>query len=66
MDNHEYEDGVRDGKIATLEQVLKNHESRMDSHERRLNLLEKTSFALFGAIALAEFLPSLKNLIQGG
>lgn len=62
MTNHDYESGVRDGKIAALEEECRRHATRMDSHERRLQLQERITYGLIGAIALANFLPDLKRL----
>jgi len=51
MDNtppHTYEDGLREGRLNSLEKVVKEHTAD-------LKLLNKAVYLLYGAIALIQF-----------
>ena len=61
--NEEYEQGLRDGRISSLEETIKNHADKFDSHERRLQVAERILYGLIGAFALVQFLPELKRLL---
>lgn len=63
LQNDDYHEGVRDGRIASLEAQRDDHNLRLDMHERRLQMQERITYGLIGAIALAEFLPTLRALI---
>ena len=58
-----YEAGRRDGRIEALERSHKEHGDRLDSHEKRLQIQEKITYALLGAIALIELIPAIKGII---
>ena len=61
MTDNDYETGLRDGKISSLEKMQSNQNVRLDHHERRLIAAERIIYGLIGAIALIEFLPMLKT-----
>lgn len=61
-DQHSYEEGVRDGKIEALEQIVARHEKRFDVHEGRLRIMERILYGLIGALALIEFMPAFQKL----
>ena len=70
MADHDYEAGLRDGKIEALEKMQAQHNARMeifddrfDKCDARLRLQEKITYGLLGAIALVEFLPQIKALV---
>ena len=57
-DEHEgYEQGLRDGRIATLQTVTADL-------AKDVGLLKNLVYALYGAIALAQFLPSLLEYMR--
>ena len=61
-----YEDGVREGEIVLLKKMSAKHESRLDAHAQRLQRTERLIYAVGGALALLQFLPSIQKLIGGG
>lgn len=61
--NSEYDAGRRDGEIRALEIIQRTHSDRLDHHERRLQMQERITYGLIGAIFLAEFLPTLRELM---
>lgn len=56
-----YQDGVREGKIMTLEMMQNHHGRRLDSVEKKISTLERVSYTLLGAVALIQFAPALKG-----
>ena len=62
--NSEYDAGRRDGELKALEIIQRNHSERLDHHERRLQMQERITYGLIGAIALAEFLPTIREILQ--
>ena len=63
MTETDYESGKRDGRIQALEAMQARLANRLDSHEKRLQLQEKITYGLLGAISLIEFGPAIKGLI---
>ena len=61
MSDHDYEAGLRDGKIEALEKMLCSHRERLDHHETRLRAAERILYGLIGAMALIEFVPAIKG-----
>lgn len=57
MADHDYEAGVRDGKIASLESTVKV--LAID-----LNKIKVAIYMLYGAIALVQFLPHVRKLVE--
>lgn len=58
-----YEAGLREGRIRGIEETIVTHSARLDKHETRLTSQERITYALLGAIALIEILPTLQKLI---
>jgi len=56
-----YDDGLRDGRIETLEKVTKGHTERLDSHSRRLRMMERIVWAIGGIFVFIQFLPDIKT-----
>jgi len=54
----DYEEGLRDGKIRSLEKVV----SELTTDMNRLKL---AIYALYGAIALVQILPELRGVLTG-
>jgi len=63
MPDHGYEEGRRDERVESLKTLQKDHSERLDHHEKRLQMQERITYGLIGAIALAEFLPTLRSLL---
>ena len=59
-----YEDGVRDGKIATLEHTAAKHTERLASHSGRLRALERVAWIMVGAVGAFNALPALIAMVQ--
>jgi len=64
LDNLDYETGLRDGRLDAIEDNQKQHSSRLDKHELRLQTQERITYAILGAIALIEFLPLIKAFVK--
>ena len=62
--NHTYEEGLREGRLRGIEETIQNHGSRLDKHEMRLTAQERITYALLGAIALMELLPTIKGIVD--
>ena len=63
--HHTYEDGLREGRLRGIEETISNHSTRLDRHESRLTAQERISYAVLGAIALIEVLPTIQNALGG-
>ena len=61
-DDHDYEAGLRDGRLKSLERDMRETNNRIDHHERRLAIMERILFGLIGALFLIQFLPTLQAL----
>lgn len=61
----DYQEGLRDGQIKALRDTVNDHGIRLDRHEGRLTAQERITYALLGAIALMEILPTIKEAIGG-
>ena len=57
-----YEAGLREGRIRGIEETINSHTVRLDKHESRLTVQERITYALLGAIALIEILPTIQSL----
>lgn len=57
-ENHGYEEGLRDGKIKSLEKAVVD--LTVD-----VNRLKLAIYALYGAIALVQLLPELRGILGG-
>ena len=60
----DYQEGLMKGKLEALEKTLSHHSTRIDHHEARLQIAERILYGLIGALALIEFLPALKRLME--
>lgn len=65
VEEHGYNEGLRDGRIKALEHVVSQHSRKFDSHESRLRIMERILYGLIGALALIEFLPKLQLFFGG-
>ena len=64
--SHTYEDGLREGRIKGIEETVAHHDSRIFSVEKRITAQERITYALLGAIALIELLPTISLLGGNG
>lgn len=56
MTGHEYEEGLREGRLVSLESAV--------SHlTKDVNTLKAAIWMLYGAIALMQFLPELEHYV---
>lgn len=58
-----YEEGLRDGKIFSLEETQEKHSKRLDSHSSRLSKMEKVIYIGLGGLIVLDALPMLSNVI---
>lgn len=58
-----YEDGLREGRLRGIEETISHHSDRLDKHESRISSQEKISYAVLGALALMEVLPTLQKVL---
>jgi hypothetical protein len=63
MPDHDYEAGLRDGKLEAIEKMVTRHGERLDDHENRFRYLEKIVYGITGAIALVQFGPQIAKWI---
>lgn len=61
MTAHEktYDDGLRDGKIKSLEDISVKHSTRMDGHSKRMRSQEKVTWMMMGIIGLIQIVPAI-------
>ena len=63
MADHDYEAGLRDGKINALEQMQSAQDKRIDKHDHRLSNLEKATYGVLGIVFIIQFAPYFKAFI---
>ena len=63
---HTYEDGLREGRFKALEDGLKGHGDRLNEHGKRISAQERINYAILGALALLEILPTIRAIVAGG
>lgn len=56
----DYEEGLRDGRLKSMEHRLDNHDKSRDNHERRLIYLERIVWGVFGVMFLSTLWPKLE------
>lgn len=68
--NSDYEEGMRDGRIKSLESMASVHSDRLDAHDkdfkdvaREFKEIRRMYYVMYGAILMAAFLPQLKTLL---
>jgi len=60
----EYEEGMRDGRLLTIEHRLDGHDRGRDNHERRLVYLERIVWGVFGVMFLSTIWPKLETMLS--
>ena len=63
MSDKTYEDGVREGRLVLLEITAEGTKDRLDSHARRLRLLERIVWGFFGIMVFLQFMPIVQSLL---
>jgi hypothetical protein len=67
MDNHDYEEGLREGRLGHLEKVLfelsKDFKESHESHEKRLRYLEGIAASMLAIIAFTTVLPAVVSFL---
>ena len=63
-DQHGYDEGLRDGRLASLEHRLEQSEIIKDNHERRLVYLERIVWGCFGVMFLSTIWPKLEVMFS--
>ena len=61
----EYEAGLREGRLKSLEDGLAHHTMRLDDHGRRIGAQERINYAILGGLCLLEVLPTIRAMIGG-
>lgn len=50
-------------ELVWIEETISHHSDRLDKHESRISSQEKISYAVLGALALMEVLPTLQKVL---
>lgn len=70
MTNKTYQDGLIEGRLLSLENMVGGHADRMDAHAKRLQLLERVFWTGLGIISFFQLLPmvstAMKIMVEGG
>lgn len=59
-----YDDGVRDGRLTSLEATTVKHSERLDSHSKRIGLLEKAAWVVLGIVLTMQLAPEFAEFIK--
>lgn len=63
MADKTYAEGLRDGKIYSLEENHEKHGKRLDSHSNRLAKMEKVIYIGLGGLIVLEALPHINTAL---
>jgi hypothetical protein len=65
-ENHagDYDEGLRDGRLAALERRVDTHDMVRNNHERRLIYLERIVWGVFGVMFLSTIWPRLEVMFS--
>ncbi len=61
-----YEDGLQDGRIEGLREILSDHDDRLTDHAKRLVMLERLFWGGVGILAFVKVWPDLQVFFGGG
>lgn len=65
MENQsDYDAGLRDGRLTSLEKSHAQHSERLNDHAKRISSQERITYSLLGAIGLVQLWPSISNAIN--
>jgi len=59
-----YQEGLRDGRINELGEIVRRHHDRLESHSVRIRGLERVSWIILGIFAVIQFAPLLARFIE--
>ena len=60
-----YEDGIREGRLLSIEHTQREHGRRLDEHSKRITAQERITYALLGALTLLQLFPAIDKLLGG-
>lgn len=63
-DERSYLEGLRDGQIQELERRMDINDDTMKSHENRLRILERISYAMLAIVGFIQILPEVQHLFH--
>jgi len=63
VNDEAYKEGLRDGRIESLERANEKAHSRLDAHEMRITAQERITYAILGAITLIQVWPAIQGMI---
>jgi hypothetical protein len=64
MSDHDYEAGLRDGKIEALERVAREHDDRLEKHDARIRTQERVTWIITGIILFLQTWSSIDNFLN--
>lgn len=64
MSDKTYEEGLRDGQLKALEEIVSSHKDRLDHHSGRIRRLERVAWITLGVVLTIQLLPQIQNLLQ--
>jgi hypothetical protein len=62
--NGDYEEGMRDGRLQSLERRVDRHDSVLESHEKRLLYLERIAFGMLAILAFTSVWPKVAHFLN--
>lgn len=62
MADHDYESGLRDGKIEALKDMIRKHDTVLDHHDKRFQYIERILYILIGLWGITEVVPRLPGI----
>ncbi len=60
----EYKEGLRDGRIESLERANEKAHDRLDAQDVRLTAQERITYGILGAITLIQVWPAIKGMLD--
>ncbi len=64
MTDKSYEEGLREGRINAVEEIVSGHKDRLDHHSGRIRRLERVAWITLGVVLTIQILPQIQNLLQ--
>ena len=64
MADHDYDAGLRDGKLRAHEEILVRYGKVLDQHHSRITAQERITWIAVGAVLFVQLLPTLQKLIN--
>ena len=63
---HDYANGLRDGRLQALEKVTGQHHDRLNNHADRLKILERLAWIMIGVIGFIQVWPAIHDFLTRG